>query len=91
MNVVIDPGPPIKVTPDPAEVVKDNGSEVVWQHKTGDAFTIEFEGKGPFQSRNFDHKGPRSGKVRSEVPKSSEHKYTVTVGGKKLDPLVIVR
>jgi hypothetical protein len=91
MNVVIDPGPPIKVTPDPAEVVKDNGSEVVWQHRTGDAFAIEFEGKGPFQSKNFDHKTPRSGKVRTDVQKGEKHKYTVKAGGQKLDPLVIVR
>jgi hypothetical protein len=95
LTVVIDPGPPLTVSCNRAELSKDDGDELKWEHRTaGKAFKIDFQGKGPFASPHFDQTNSGSGKVRTDVPKdkNKEYKYTVIVDGQPpLDPLVIVR
>ncbi len=90
MTILINPGSPITVTPDPCSVSKDDGSEVEWKNNTGGDFDVDFQGKGPFQAKHFDKNQNRSGKVRSDAS-LGRYKYTVTIGGQSLDPIIIVQ
>ena len=92
MSVITIRNGPLAVTPDPVYITKGELEEIEWQHEKGLEFDVDFggAGKGPFASHHF-KKGQKSGTVRTDVAKGSQHKYTVKVGSEVLDPIIIVR
>ena len=74
---------------DPFWVSKKDNEEVRWILKGGDGkFLVDFGHDSPFYESQFSQDSPVSGLVRRDVlPNSGRlYKYTVWVGGKKLDP-----
>jgi len=75
------------------EISKEHQQEVIWKIEPHHhAFTVEFEGEGPFYESKFDNVNSASGLVRRRVHANAEkvYKYKIRVGTSSHDPGGIV-
>ena len=78
----------IQVTPDP--LVMTQADEVHWAGMNARKFSIEFEGAGPFGSRQLKHAEATS---KRKPGSKGRFKYTVVSDenpGLRLDPVIII-
>jgi hypothetical protein len=75
----------IKVVPDRFHISKSRNEEVLWTCNVD--FTVDFT-ESPFNDTQFNNQYPFSGLARRDVIPSATklYKYTVTAGGRQLDP-----
>ena len=81
-------GRSIRVSPDP--VMMTSADELQWSHAGGQRFTVEFDGVGPFASRQLTHD---TATTPQRPRMKGRFKYTIALEsdpGVMLDPEVIV-
>jgi hypothetical protein len=83
------------VDPKTFEISKGNQEEVIWQidNNPPGYFNVEFTGESPFSESQFSSDYPVSGLVRRSVlgDPLKQYEYTVSAGGKTIDPIGIVK
>lgn len=83
----ITPGSPPRVHPETVRISREQ--EVEWQCAAD--FEVEFEkGRTPFAAARFNRRNNRSGKPAPGAQRNTPYKYSVSTGGKALDPEIII-
>jgi hypothetical protein len=83
----ITPGSPPRVHPETACISREQ--EVEWECAAD--FEVEFEkGRTPFVAGRFNRRNHRSGKPTPRAQRNTPYKYSVSTGGKALDPEIII-
>jgi hypothetical protein len=90
VTVTVNPKLPKMTEPEVFHISKKNNDQVNWVAADPSiSFTLEFKDESPFYDKDFDSLAyPYSGLVRRNVqadPKRT-YKYTVTAGGRTVDP-----
>jgi hypothetical protein len=86
---------PMKITPDPVYLRKDENDEVEWFSEDNHSYTIRFRGKTPFQSTEF--VAPVGGSVCSGPPNAFTRpgeKYKYEIWSDSIcvaDPQIIIK
>ena len=75
------------VDSDAVELWSTKGEQIEWI--SDHDFVICFPHDSPFESRHFYPGSPTSGKIKHGA--TGRYKYSVEIGGKILDPTIIVR
>lgn len=89
-RVIITPGSPPRVNPDPVTIRISGNDQVEWVCPSGDPFVVCFEHSAPFASHHFYPGQSVSGPIMVS-PGGRKYKYVVEVGGNRVDPEVDVQ
>jgi hypothetical protein len=90
VTVTVNPKLAKMTEPEIFHISKKNNDQVNWvAADPAISFTVEFNEESPFYDKDFDsHAYPYSGLVRRNLQADSKkaYKYTVTAGGRTVDP-----
>lgn len=86
VKINLDNGMP-SVDCDAIELWSTKGEQVEWVSEHD--FVICFPRESPFESRHFHPRSPASGRIKEGA--TGRYKYNVEIGGRVLDPTIIVK
>jgi hypothetical protein len=89
VKIFAPPGVPPTVVPDSVLLSKGAHHEVVWTCEPPQQFEVKMKGASPFAGGRFTEINNHSGES-IVVGDGSEYKYSVVVGGRVVDPGVII-